>query len=232
MSTPHAGRAVLILVALSAPGLTRLSARAQSALTFHYGAASKDTAASEEGLRDWLGREPAVRRKLAALASRAEASGKKKGMEDLRDSPGPRPDAEALRRRLAKADIEERGALLQELPGMRPHPFHGCRSLQSCPEAPTSYHVNDADEIDSAVIALIRPWILLQKARELELRVTQAPQGDEKIVRLSLEGRPDVLLEVRASGTWSGGFNVWTHGLPDPSGLYASERADALARAR
>ena len=191
-------------------------------------APSRGPAAAERNLRLWLQRQPEVRRRLAIVEGVAESFSAERAPDDLRDSPGPRPDSRNLPFKIAAAEPPQRRTLLETLPGMRPDPLTSCRSLESCPEASTMIHVEDPRQIEDAVAALARPWILLQHARGR--RITVAPAVDERnrIMRLVAEDALVSPLEIYVSPLVQGGYNVWLDGPADPAALYAGLRKDAL----
>ncbi|MBI4387246.1 MAG: hypothetical protein HY551_07675 [Elusimicrobia bacterium] len=179
-------------------------------------------------LRSWLKSHSKVRRKLASVVRDATAAGHDIP-QDLRDAPGP-ANVQSLKERIEQAEPIERRMLLERLPGMRAAAFDACRSLSTCARAPSLLHVENPSLVDDAVVALIRPWMILQNARGKELRIVSSAGAGEQLVRLKLGGLEKAVLEVHASPTPMGGVNVWLYGRPDPSALFDQERRALLAQ--
>ena len=179
-------------------------------------------------LKTWLADQPAIANKISAAKS-SKAFG---DMSDLKDALGAKPTPQIMRARIKKADEEQKHRLLERLPGMAPSPFASCRVLEGCPEAPVSFHVPDAGLVNEALEALVRPWILLQRARYRKVVLRSAPDKGDRIARLDLEGLPKAGLEIHVAPAVSGGLNVWLKGKADPAELYRSERQALLAEAR
>jgi hypothetical protein len=135
------------------------------------------------------------------------------GAEDLRDavisSAGP-----------AKVQLANR------LPGVAQNPFEICLDLYSCPEAPSSLHVDDTEKIDDAFVALARPWIKLQEARKKGVTtVVEHAVG----VQLKLEDFPQQpVVTLTAEPAETGGFDVSSDATPAAAKAFAAQRAALL----
>lgn len=138
------------------------------------------------------------------------------GAEDLRDavtsSAGP-----------AKVRLADR------FPGMAQNPFEICVDLYSCPQAPSSLHVDDTEKIDDAFVALARPWIKLQEARGKKV-TTVVDHGVG--VQLSLQDFPQQpVVTLTAAPAETGGFDVASDAGPAAAKEFAAQR-DAYLKSK
>jgi hypothetical protein len=134
--------------------------------------------------------------------------------------------AEELRDAVAASAGSSKEKFADRLPGMAKDPFGICRDLVRCPEAPLSFHVEDAAIIDDAILALARPWFKLQNARGKAVTVTVDPGVG---VRLDLEGLPQrPAVTFSAMPTSTGGFDVTLDEGAEAAKAYAAERAAVL----
>lgn len=167
----------------------------------------------EERLREWLGTQD--------FAPKPTVS---PDMADLRDAVASPPPG--LREDIAKADGGRRRQLAERLPGMSPDPFDFCRVLEGC-QARTSFHVESESLVQDAAAALVRPWIIVEKARSRTLDFSPAKDGD-KILDLNVPTAPDAGLAVHVAPVESGGYDVWLTGKTDPAELFKKEKAAAI----
>ena len=116
--------------------------------------------------------------------------------------------------------------LANRLPGMAQNPFEICLDLYSCPEAPSSLHVDDTEKIDDAFVALARPWLKLQEARGKAVG-TRVEHGVG--VQLSLEDFPQqAVVTLTAEPAETGGFDVSSDASPAATKAFAAQRASLL----
>lgn len=204
--------------------LLALSARAEPPAAFEL----KGGAKAEESLRRFIGSDPAVQARLADASARSQAMTEELRSSDLRDALAEgRP--EVVEQPPADASGEERAAFLEGLPGMRALPGSACRSLADCATPEMSVEVTEGRWLPDALRRLIRPWMLLQRARRSSLELSPRAEGDA-VLAMKLRGidAPPMTLQVTPSPL--GGFTV---GFARPEGLadlYARERAAALKR--
>jgi hypothetical protein len=139
------------------------------------------------------------------------------GQDDsMRDALASQPEAAGKRR------------VMDHLPGMSRDPFGLCRALVRCTEAPLSFHVEDEALVSDAVVALVRPWIQLQRARGKDLEFAPSGAAADRAVAITLAGLPDAGLSVRVTPVPTGGFDVALRGAADPEQLFLRERAAVL----
>lgn len=138
--------------------------------------------------------------------------------------------AEELRDAVAAGTGHERKLLAGRLPGMSEEPYDLCRTLERCPVAPLSLHVDEGALTDDAIRALARPWIKLQEARGKSVKVTvDAGTG----VRLELEDLPSMpVVTLTATPAPTGGFDVAVEEGADAAKAYAARRAEVIAAAK
>lgn len=133
-----------------------------------------------------------------------------------------------LRDAVSTGKGSEKIEMADRLPGMAQDPFDVCRSLDGCPQAPQSMHVEDAKLIDDAFLALARPWFKLQEARGKTVALKVDPGTG---VQLTLEDnarQPVVTLEASPAPT--GGFDVLLDDGQKAAQTYSAERAALLAK--
>ena len=118
--------------------------------------------------------------------------------------------------------------LMERLPGMAPKPFASCRVLEGCAEAPLAFHIEKGEHVPETVAALVRPWVLLQKARGKELIFNFAPGAGDRLMNMNLEGLPQASFAVHISAPLTGGCEVSLRGRPDPSRLFDEQRRAVL----
>ena len=220
-------RAALSAALLLAPGLLG----AQSLLGVDFNPDNRPLAVAEAGLKDWMRQQPALKKKLAALAREARRIEAERP-SDLRDAPSSIPSAEALRSRLEAAAPAERQALLERLPGLKADPLQACARLETCSSAPLSFDVERSAQVGPAVWALIRPWMLLQQARGFELGVLVDEEKGDRLLKLELEGEPRLALSLHAEAAPEGGFRLWLDGAPEAADWFARTRLAVLAPGR
>lgn len=168
----------------------------------------------EERLREWLSGQ--------TFAPKPAVSPEMADLKDAVASP-----AAGLRGDIAKAEGRERQKLADRLPGMSADPFNSCRALETC-RARTSFHVESEGLVSDAVAGLVRPWIIVEKARSSALSFEPAKDAGDKILDLTVPTAPAAGLAVRVAPVASGGFDVWLTGKADPAELFKKERAAAL----
>ena len=138
-------------------------------------------------------------------------------LSDLRDAVAAAASPDSLRRRL-----------VGHLPGMAPEPFNLYGCLERSPEAPLSLHVEDEILIPDAIVALVRPWIALQKARGTPLEFEAPAAAPEPLVRAALEGLAPNVLAVDVARVSTGGYDVFLRGGAELAKLYSRERSAIL----
>jgi hypothetical protein len=185
-----------------------VSAKSEAALRIP---ATADPADSEKRIKDWLSHRPALSQPAAWTVE-----------PDLKDALAPK--------RLEGMDPSDKRALIERLPGMAQEVFLSCRTLESCPKAPSSFFVRREELVGNAAAALIRPWMLLQKARGRELSLSAGTKGE--LARFSVAGLPKTRLGIVSQPAPGGGYVVRLRGPKDPSAVYESERFSALASLR
>jgi hypothetical protein len=172
----------------------------------------------EESLRAWLNAQN--------FDQKAKPAAPAQDMSDLKDAvAAPAPE---IREDILRADGSKRQRLADRLPGMAPEPFDICRNLEQCTQARTSFHVDEESMVRDAVAALVRPWIILEKARGNALDFAPA-QGGEKILDLKVKSLPDAALSVHVEAVSTGGYDVWLTGSSNPGDLFRHSRDAVLA---
>lgn len=136
--------------------------------------------------------------------------------------------ADQLRDAVAFGKGPQKKELADRLPGMAQEPFDLCRSLERCPDAPQSLHVEDPALIDDAFLALARPWLKLQQARGKDVSLSVDPGVGVQLTLQDLPARPTVTLEANPAPT--GGFDVLLDDGPQAAQEYASQRAAVLQK--
>ena len=174
---------------------------------------------SVEGrLRTWLNAKKFDQKSAVALPAEE--------MSDLKDAvAAPQPE---IRDDILRAQGDQRQRLAEHLPGMAPEPFDYCRNLEQCTQARTSFHVDDESSVRDAVAGLVRPWIILEKARGNALDFEPAEDG-QKILDLKMKSLPDAGLGVNVEHVSTGGYDVWLTGKSNPGDLFRHTRDAVLA---
>jgi hypothetical protein len=170
--------------------------------------------------------QPAPKPKSASAEDLAVALAKlRRGQEDqVRASI--MGGAEELRDAVAVESGPAKKTLMNRLPGMSQDPFHICRALKDCKEAPLTLHVEDQNLADDAFLALARPWFKLQEARGKAIKLS-VDRGTG--VKLELEDLPGLAeVTLTASPTPTGGFDVAVEDGEKAAKAYAAARAAAL----
>ncbi|MDE2490529.1 MAG: hypothetical protein KGM24_06750, partial [Elusimicrobia bacterium] len=149
----------------------------------------------------------------------------------LRDSVAAAPAPASLEKALARASGAKRRALLSRLPGMEALPPSDCATLSACSQPELERDVADAELLPDALRRLVRPWMLLQKARgsALELKSITGPGDAVLAVRLKGRGQPTLTLHVTPG---LGGYRVWYAEPFVLASLYGRERDAALKSSR
>ncbi len=131
--------------------------------------------------------------------------------------------AEELRDAVSAESGHAKKALMNRLPGMAEDPFHICRRLKDCKEAPVSLHVEDQALADDAFLALARPWYALQEARGKAIKLTVDPGAG---VTLELEDFPGLgAVTLSASPAPTGGFDVAVENGAQAAKAFSAARA-------
>lgn len=174
----------------------------------------------EEKLRVWLSGQKFDSKPKAVLPA--------EDMSDLKDavaSPAPPPE---IRDDILRAQGAQRQQLAERLPGMAAEPFDFCRDLEHCTRARTSFHVDDESLVRDAVAAVVRPWIILEKARGDALAFEPVEGAGDKILDLKLKSLPNAALGVHVEPVSTGGYDVWLTGSSNPGDLFRHARQDVL----
>lgn len=173
----------------------------------------------EVKLRSWA----AARKVAKAQPAKGQPAGfSAEDKAGLRDAPA---EAPSLRREISIAEAAEKSRLERRLPGMSEDPFDVCRTLERCPQAPMSFHVEDETLIPDALVALSRPWIALEKARGRRLLFTPTSGSGEKIATLEVSSGS---LEIHAAPADTGGYDVWIVGSSNPAKRFEAEKEIVL----
>ena len=130
-------------------------------------------------------------------------------------------------RRQLKDSVAAARPALRDMPGLSPEPFDVCRTLERCWPLPTSFHVESQPLIADAVTALLRPWIVLGKARGWTFSFSPVPAG-AAILTARLDGLPQERLEIASAAVPTGGYDVWLNGADGAPALFERERALTL----
>lgn len=134
--------------------------------------------------------------------------------------------AEELRDAVSAESGHAKKALMNRLPGMAEDPFHICRKLKDCKEAPVSLHVEDQTLADDAFLALARPWYALQEARGKSVKVSVDPGTGVKLELEDLPGLESVTLSATPAPT--GGFDVVIDNAKEAAKAFSAARAAVL----
>jgi hypothetical protein len=180
--------------------------------------------AGEDRLRAWLETDVSLSRRLAAVED--APTGPIAYDPELRDSVSDAPSLGDLRRRIEESETNKRRALAAKLPGMDEPNFATCLTLGECAQPPLTVEVDDRAHLRAATRALIRPWLLLQKARGGWVKI-EAARKDGQLVIMSLPelGRK---VAIKVEPKIGGGYRVWFEDGLALAHLFGVERDAAL----
>lgn len=180
--------------------------------------------AGEDRLRAWLETDVSLSRRLAAIEDSPVSPAAFD--PDLRDSVSDAPSLGDLRRRIEESEADKRRALASKLPGMDEPSFETCLTLGECAQPPLSVEVADRAHLRAAARSLIRPWLLLQKARGGWVKVEAARKNGQLVIMSLPElGRKAAIKVEPKTG---GGYRVWFDDGLALAHLFGIERDAAL----
>jgi hypothetical protein len=107
-----------------------------------------------------------------------------------------------------------------------------CRTLADCAAPELEIDAPTAREIPGSIGRLVRPWMLLQKARGATLWIAAADGPGDAALVMNPQGLRSAALKVHVTARSVGGFKIW---LEDPLVLaweYGDARGAVLGGAR
>jgi len=199
---------------------------------------------NEKQMGEWISDQDPIQKEINEeiqqardLAAVKQSIIGKQDKSDLHDAltDGPRPDLDLvkLHEGLAQDPNAKRHADVEKLPGMRPKPFENCQTLRTCSEVPMSVSLTNFETgaVEDAIASLIRPWVVLQKARGEPLRIIPAADKSGRLMKVSLAGVQEVVFDIYVSAQPSA-INLSLKGSQDPLGFFENERKLYLASSR
>lgn len=185
---------------------------------------------AEDALRRFIDQDPGLKARIGDGARREEASLADGRDADLRDSVSDAPVPGELGRRLRTVSAEDRARLLERLPGWRRPEAPACPTLAACPAPALAAEAADAERLPETLRGLVRPWMLLQRARGAKTVLAAVDGPGDAALTLTLKGLGVAPLTLNVSPRAAGGYRVWFDQAPALAVLYGRERTAALAR--
>ena len=175
---------------------------------------------SEDALRRFVHRDPRLKAKLDDIASREEAFLADSRDSDLRDAVSDKSGSDELKRRLA------------QMPGLKTAATGSCRALADCETPDLALDVSDAELLPDALRGLVRPWMLLQRARGSELKISPIDADGDAVLTVKLRDLDTPPLTLNVTPQLLGGFKVWFDQPFLLAAVYGREREAALKSTR
>ena len=171
---------------------------------------------ADDRLRAWLAVDPKVREKI----NRTQAAAPVVADPDLKDAIADRPvDAQSQRREL-----------MARLPGMKAPRQMGCQDFTTCSIPPLAMDIPVGENVETAIRAMLRPWIWLADARGTRLGVTPAG-SDQAVLAMNIQSLGMSGVELNIAPRPEGGIHLWFSRGLELAEIYSRER-DALAASR
>ena len=175
---------------------------------------------SEDALRKFVETNPALKAKLSNLSEREEAFVAEARDGDLHDAVSEANGPEKLKNKLA------------QLPGMQAPAPGACRVLAECATPELALDVPNAELLPGALRRLVRPWMLLQKARGADIRIAPADTGGDAVLSVKTKGLDVASLTLNVTPRLMGGFTVWYDQPLVLASVYGRARDAALKSSR
>ena len=167
---------------------------------------SQTASVADDRLRAWLSSDAKVREKINGAQAPAAVEA------DLKDALADRPADKA----------GERKGLIARLPGLRASKALGCADFETCAVPPLAMDIPAGEPVESAIRAMVRPWIWLADARGARLGV--APSAGSAVLALNIESLGLKGVELNISPNPEGGAHLWFDRALELSDIYARAR--------
>jgi hypothetical protein len=191
-----------VALLLCAPALRAQSAQPASP--------SQTAVTADDRLRAWLEYDSTAHEKICRVQNAKPALAD----EDLQDAVADMP-----------ADAgSSRQDLLARLPGLKAPQQMGCQDFQSCTVPPLALDIPAGESVETAIRAMVRPWIWLADARGIRLGVAPATSGDQAILALNMRALGLQGVELNIAPRPQGGVHLWFSRGLELATLYSRER--------
>lgn len=104
----------------------------------------------------------------------------------------------------------------------------GCKDFQSCPNPPLALDIPAGESVETAIRAMVRPWIWLTDARGTRLGVAPTGAGSQAVLALNMQGLGLSGVELNIEPRPEGGVHLWFSRGLELAAIYTHER-EALA---
>jgi hypothetical protein len=193
----------IVLLLLCAPAL-----RAQPAQP------ASPSQIADDRLRAWLATDPKVREKI----NRTQDAAPVFADPDLKDA-------------VADGPVDMKSDLLARLPGLKAPRQLDCQDFQSCAVPPLALDIPAGESVETAIRAMVRPWIWLADARGTRLGVAPPGSGNQAILAINMQGLGLQGVELNIAPRPEGGVHLWFSRGLELAALYSREH-DALKNTR
>lgn len=173
---------------------------------------------SDAELHNFLSDDESLQSRLNDIATVEDALLIDRREADLRDAPR---DADS------PVTPPPPKAVADSLPGVKP--VVPCESLQDCATPELATNVFAAKEISEGLGRLLKPWVILQKARHSELSLTSVDSPASAVLAMRLDDVDTGTIYFNVTSLDNGGFKVWASEPLVLAALYAKERETALS---
>ena len=172
-------------------------------------APSKTAVIADDRLRAWLAVDPKVREKI----NQAQDAAPTAADLDLKDAVADRPvDAQS-----------QRQELMARLPGMKAPRRLGCQDFTTCSVPPLAMDLPAGESVETAIRAMLRPWIWLADARGTRLGVTSAG-SDQAVLAINLKELGIAGVELNIAPKPEGGIHLGFSRSLELAEIYSRER--------
>lgn len=185
---------------------------------------------SEDILRRFVEKNPALKARLDQAARREEAYLVEVRESDLRDAVRDIRPGDNLRSNLEKTTGQKRREALAALPGMKAAAKPVCHTVVECPVPELAIDAPDAEHLSESVRRLVRPWMVLQQARGTGIVLSPVDGPGDAALTIKLKDLNAAPLVVNVTPRLLGGFKVWLDRPLYLAALYDRERSVVLSR--
>jgi hypothetical protein len=158
---------------------------------------------ADDRLRAWLATDPKVRETIKRAQDAAEV---------LTDTD----------RKDAVADQPSDGKSLQSGPVS---PRQACQDFATCSTPPLAADLTAGESVETAIRALLQPWIWLADAKGVRLGVAPSSPGGQAVLAMNIQGLGLSGVELQIKPRPQGGVRLWFSRRADLAALYAREHA-------
>ena len=169
----------------------------RSRMTVDFFRPDRTAVESESRLRDWLAKQSDAKQKLDV----------------------------AVEKGALFATMFEHPQPLERMPGMTADPLASCQTLEQCPKAILTLRVDDPKDLRPAIVAMIRPWMLLQQARKKELIINIAAQDEDRLLAMGVEGLILPSIELYVEPSHNGSYSLSFRSSADIATIYEAARS-------